>query len=151
MSLWVLPLPCGRSSVWDTEALIAAEKAELLLPGQQRPPTEGTGRALVTEPVHTLGGAGTASGPRELTHGPVGQALCLDTALPCTCLVLEFPAPPGWDREGTCLPGYKEAEQLQVHVHSNVQEGGILNEGVFFEAGEEAEGETRCQMTPSRR
>lgn len=67
--------------------------------------------------------------PESLRHGPVGCAICLDTAHPSTCL--EFLAPARRCQECTCLPSYKEAEQLQVHVHSNVQKGTVLEEGVF--------------------
>lgn len=83
----------------------------------------------------------------SLPCGPVGCAICLDTAHPCTCLALELLAPAACSQEYTCLPGYKEAKQLQVHVHSNMQEGVILDEGVFIKVGEEAEGKTTCQLT----
>lgn len=70
------------------------------------------------------------------------------TAHPFTCLALELLGPAGPSCEYTCLPGYEEAKQLQIHVHSNVQEGIVLGEGVFVKVGEEADGETRCQVTP---
>lgn len=70
------------------------------------------------------------------------------TAHPFTCLALELLGPADQSREYTCLPGYEEAKQLEIHVHCNVQEGIILGEGVFVKVGEEADGKTRCQVTP---
>lgn len=79
--------------------------------------------------------------------GP-GDVPIARTAHPFTCLALELLGPAGQSCEYTCLPGYEEAKQLEIHVHCSVQEGSILGEGVFVKVGEEAEGETRCQVTP---
>lgn len=69
--------------------------------------------------------------------GP-GDVPIARTAHPFTCLALELLGPAGQSCEYTCLPGYEEAKQLEIHVHCSVQEGSILGEGVFVKVGEEA-------------
>lgn len=79
-------------------------------------------------------GPSLASGPTELAAGPVGHAR------PGTCLALALLAPGGQSGGCTGLPGHKEGQQLQVHVHGNVQEGVLPDEGVSVKVREEAGG-----------
>lgn len=55
----------------------------------------------------------------------------------------------GHSPDCTGLPGHKEANKLQVHVESNVQEGIFCEEGILVKVGKEAEGRHRCQVTTS--
>ena len=55
----------------------------------------------------------------------------------------------GHSPDCTGLPGHKEANELQAHVESNVQEGIFCEEGILVKVGKEAEGRHRCQVTTS--
>lgn len=68
-----------------------------------------------------------------------GQGGGLVQAWPCTYLAPELPAV-GPRRDGTRPAVHEEAHKLQVHVDSHVQEGLLLEGGVFLKGGEKAEG-----------
>lgn len=63
-------------------------------------------------------------------------------AWPCTCLGRELPTT-GHSPDCTSFPGHKEANKLQVHIESNVQEGIFCEEGILVKVGKEAKRQTQ--------